>query len=306
MLELHFAQISDIHISTDTELWAHHGNSAAFVSELFAALNHLDFVLITGDSINRGHQHELDIFTRTLAQLQVPYYVIPGNHDRKSPGTEQGVTRKQFASIFNPQYELRPNPPAQAGYWSLEVKPGVQIIGLDSVKEEDWGGVIDAVQLDWLERELIKHADKLVIVTVHHPLHPLAPIDDEPRWTNFVCDNGFQVIELLDHHPQVDLVLTGHHHFTCADMFGQRLHLASPSPLHYPCAYRTIHVTEAKPGYRELSWETHHIATPEQMAQAYQYLYHKWLDHGIPPDVVTYHFEIALGTRFDQQGSMAI
>jgi 3',5'-cyclic AMP phosphodiesterase CpdA len=191
MTDLHFAQISDIHISSQGD---HHdmlsGQSAAFLARILAKLNRLedlDFVLFTGDLFDTADRPEFERFQAISQALEKPYFVIPGNHDRQPAGSAEGLTRRQFAAHFNPQLAARPAAEeAQVGYWSITLNPRIQLIGLDSIIDDDWGGRIDAIQLDWLKSELAHHTDKLVIIAVHHPLHPLAPIDANPRWRNFV------------------------------------------------------------------------------------------------------------------------
>src|SRR5688572_14669221 len=194
MTTLNFAQISDIHISA---LGDHHemlsGQSAGFLADIVSRLNQredLDFVLITGDLLDTAHPSELEQFEQAVQALKTPYYVIPGNHDRRELKQPTGLTRHQFAQRFNPQVATRPTEEIyQSAYWSINLTPEIQLIGLDSIRDTDWGGIVDEPQLAWLEEQLLAHADKLIMITVHHSLHGLAPIDDIPEWRYFVCDN---------------------------------------------------------------------------------------------------------------------
>ncbi|MCB0167203.1 MAG: metallophosphoesterase [Anaerolineae bacterium] len=308
MTSLHFAQISDIHISS---LGNHHELLGAHAPDILAGiiadLNRrpdLDFVLITGDLFDEADQSEFDQFQAGITSLNRPYYIIPGNHDRRSLDRTEGLTRRDFARHFNPQINQRPTEPqAQAGYWSIAVDPQVQIIGLDSIRDEDWGGVIDDLQWRWLEQELKTHADKFVIVAVHHPLHKLAPVDDHPSFTNFVCSNGPQLLALLDDHPQVKLVLTGHHHQTKVDDLGHRLHAAAPSISIYPLAYRTFRLSRSAGQPWRLSWQTHDAAGPDLIDQSKTAMIDAWHNFaGFDLAIVEQHMVLALGTEADRQG----
>ncbi len=309
MIDLHFAQISDIHIS---EAGDHDdllsGRSADFLANIcrdLARIESLDFVLFTGDLFDAASQTEFDRFQRAIEPLQKPMYVIPGNHDRRPPDSESGLTLRDFARHFNPQFEVRLRAAElQAGYWSLEVKPGIQLIGLDSIKVDDWSGVIDAAQMAWLEAELIAHSDKLIILAVHHPLHKLSPIDDLPRWHKFVCDNGADVLALLDQHPQVKVVLTGHHHLAKVDRLGDRLHLACPAVAIYPCAYRTLRLTQtetAPPTWR-FEWQTQPATDESTLAEAKARMIAAWTKAEFVPDIMEEHVARALGEEADRQG----
>ena len=309
MTSLHFAQISDIHFSS---LGSHHellsDHAPDILAGIIADLNQqadLDFVLITGDLFDVADQYEFDQFQAGIQSLAKPYYIIPGNHDRRTLDRTEGLTRRDFARHFNPQFDQRPTAPeAQAGYWSIAVDPQVQIIGLDSIRDADWGGVIDDAQWRWLEQELAAHADKFVIVAVHHPLHKLAPVDDHPNFTNFVCSNGPQLLALLDGYPQVKLVLTGHHHQTKVDKLGDRLHAAAPSTTIYPLAYRTFRLSRHADGRWQIDWQTPDAAGPDRIDQAKAAMIDAWHNAaGFDLDIVELHVGLALGDEADRQGS---
>ncbi len=308
MTTLHFAQISDIHISVHgdhDDMFS--GRSAGFLKDIVAQLNRqddLDFVLITGDLFDAAIQFELDSFNQVIHELKAPYYVIPGNHDRREINSAEGLTRHDFAHRFNPQYSQRPSDPkAQAGYWSLEAHPEVQLIGLDSIRDEDFGGQVDDTQIAWLQTELAQHRDKMVIVAIHHPLHKLAPIDDDPYWYRFVCDTGPEMLSLLDNSPQVKLVLTGHHHLTKVDKLGQRLHMAGPAIAIYPCAYRTFRLIRQAGDAWQLTWQTHNATDKATIAEAYETMVNTWQRVGFEADFVQEHVPIALGSDYDRTGT---
>jgi 3',5'-cyclic AMP phosphodiesterase CpdA len=308
MTHLHFAQLSDIHFSS---LGDHHdmlsGCAQEFLAEAIVQLNQiddLDFVLISGDLFDTASQEEFDLFQKTITSLQKPYYIIPGNHDGCDQTSTEGLTRHQFAQHFNPQFDKRPTSPnKQVGYWSISVAPNIQLIGLDSTRDQDWGGIIDETQMTWLEDELVASVDKLVIVTVHHPLHPLVPIDHNPDWTKFICDNGKEVLELLDQYPHAKIVLTGHHHITKVDQVGQRLHLACPAMVIYPCAYRTFRVGQQKDGVWNFEWTTHPVTDDQTIADARQRMVNNW-STVFPKNVAANFVDSALGKPEDRTGQV--
>jgi 3',5'-cyclic AMP phosphodiesterase CpdA len=313
MPTLHFAHLSDIHISqlgNHDELLS--GRAAQFLADAVARLNQLDdldFVLITGDLFDTAGAWEVAQFQQAIAALQKSWVVIPGNHDRQGPAPDaaKGLTRREFAAMFNPQLDERPtDPAAQVGYWSREIAPGVQLIGLDSIKDDDWGGVVDAPQRAWLRAELNQHADKLVLLAVHHPLHKLAPVDDHPYFHRFVCDNGPALLALLDEYPQVKLVFTGHHHLSNVTQFGGRLHVAGPSLCIYPCAYRTLRLTYGDDSPLHLAWETHPASDAATVAEARQAMLDAWLAAGFNKAAIVLHANLAPGREFDRRGAVSL
>lgn len=311
MKTLYFAQVSDIHISAlgdHDEMLS--GRSAGFLVEIFTrfnAMKDLEFVLITGDLFDTAHWQEFDRFQAILQMLEKPYYIIPGNHDRRIEESQVGLTRQEFARRFNPQAEQRRQiQPAQTGYWSIPVAPEVQLIGLDSIRDEDWGGVIDAPQLAWLQAELMAHSGKLIILAVHHPLHQLAPVDELPQWRNFVCANGAEVLALLDQFPQVKVVLTGHHHLTKVDRLNGRLHLACPAVATYPCAYRTLHLTRSAPAGWQLTWQTHPATDAATISQAQEQMRSAWIAAGFENGFIETHIQLARGSKTDRNGNVVL
>lgn len=307
MTNLCFAQISDIHISSlgdYAEILS--GRAAGFLAAVVDNLNRqmdLDFVLITGDLFNTPTPANVALFEQTIQGLEKPYFIIPGNHDRRDPSEAEGLSRREFARCFNPQFQARSAAPeAQAGYWSVAVRPEVQLIGLDSIRDENWGGIIDTAQIEWLEQELAAHTGKFIILAVHHPFHPLAPIDDDPDWRYFVCDNGPEMLALLDRYPQVKIVLTGHHHQTRADLLDQRLHLACPALAVYPCAYRLLHLEQTDTDGWQVEWSTHAATDASIRAEARQRMVEAWQGVGFAPDFVELHAQLAYGSDLDRQG----
>ena len=114
MTRVHFAQISDIHLSTRGDMHdMMTGHSADFLANIVADLNQrtaLDFVLISGDLFNEATLAEFELFQDIITALQKPYYIIPGNHDRKEANSSEGLTHLEFARQFNPQLQARCGP----------------------------------------------------------------------------------------------------------------------------------------------------------------------------------------------------
>ncbi|HEX9926497.1 MAG TPA: metallophosphoesterase, partial [Anaerolineae bacterium] len=115
MTDLHFAQISDVHISVLGDQYDMlSGRSAGFLADLVFELNQiddLDFVLFSGDLLVTGQRQELDQFLEAVWFLEKPYYVIPGNHDYTPTDGDEGLTRQEFMRHVNPQFQDRSSAP---------------------------------------------------------------------------------------------------------------------------------------------------------------------------------------------------
>ncbi len=173
--------------------------------------------------------------------------------------------------LIDPRLGRERVPQAQRSYWSRSARPGVQLIGLDSRLAEDWSGTIDAQQFGWLEGQLESHTADLIILAVHHPLHALGPHNLRGRFPKFICDNGAQVEALLDRHPNVKVVLSGHHHANHLSLAngGRRLHVCTTALSGYRCLYRTIRLTQVSGGWRA-QVASHNIGDAATHQVAYQ------------------------------------
>src|SRR5947208_1030624 len=89
------AQISDLHVMPKGALAYGRVDTARLLRNAVAHLNRLDprpdAVLISGDLADRGEALAYEHLREILADLQIPFYVIPGNHDRLD------VFRRYFA-----------------------------------------------------------------------------------------------------------------------------------------------------------------------------------------------------------------
>src|SRR5271166_1678561 len=80
------AQITDTHIKRKGKLLHHMINTAKRLRKAVERLNALDprpdVVLATGDLVEDGKRKEYKLLRKILDHLEIPLYVIPGNHDR--------------------------------------------------------------------------------------------------------------------------------------------------------------------------------------------------------------------------------
>ncbi|MCL5030964.1 MAG: PQQ-binding-like beta-propeller repeat protein [Bacteroidetes bacterium] len=181
-----YGWISDIHIGapgseSDLENVIHDINSRKDIS----------FVVVTGDIAEKGRNDELEIAKSILDSLNVPYHIIPGNHDTK--WSESGCTK--FKELwkddkFDFQYD------------------GVEHIGMNSgIPWRGGGGHFAVEDLPWLNSVLAKTPEgEQIIFYAHHPL------DGE-------IDNWFEVTNRLKKY-NIKAILVGHGHANKLMNFG--------------------------------------------------------------------------------------
>lgn len=176
--EYEFAWLTDIHIGypeADTQLDS--------IVNLINYFEEIKFVIATGDIAEKGRDEELERAKEVLDQLNVPYYIIPGNHDTK--WCESGGTK--FIQLWrDDKFSFKHN--------------NDLYIGLNSgIPWRGGGGHIKPDDLRWLENELSDlDSATHVYLAVHHPLN-----DD--------IDNWFEVTNRLQD-VNVKAVLFGHGH----------------------------------------------------------------------------------------------
>ncbi len=186
--DFYFIQIADTHLPTHLYYYQSGADTDTTEMDDFRAviddINIINpaFVLLTGDVINEGELEDfLDkrYFTRTkriLRELDVPIYLIAGNHDvggwDDSPPSD-GTARRNWWKFFGWRY-LNDPPPGEEIYtqnYSFDYG-GAHLVGIESYNNYDrWRRSIygnDSFtdrQLDWLSDDLslVNPADAVVL-----------------------------------------------------------------------------------------------------------------------------------------------
>lgn len=152
-------------------------------------------VLATGDLTERGSPHEYRRLRTLLGGLEIPYFLLPGNHD----------DREALRKAFRDHRYLR-TCENHASY-ATDAWP-VRILALDSTTQGYSGGSIDDERLQWLDAELSAHPRRPTILAMHHP----------PFRTGIpgLDRNGFRNVDALAEvvraHRQITRIICGHLH----------------------------------------------------------------------------------------------
>jgi outer membrane protein assembly factor BamB/predicted phosphodiesterase len=176
-----FAFISDTHIGSPN------GGAEEDLRKTIADINSMkgtiSFVVITGDITELGTNQQLQLAKQILDSLQIPYYIIPGNHD--TGWSESGGL--SFTKTFgSDRFSFKYN--------------GINFIACASgpyVRMSD--GHVPRDAMNWLQTKLksVKN-DEPIIFLNHYPL-------------DSGLDNWYQVIDLLKTKNTI-LALCGHGH----------------------------------------------------------------------------------------------
>lgn len=238
-----FAVLSDPHLALNEpeNTWKMFHYNQDILSWAIDEINErqdIDFVLVPGDLTKDSEPHNHRAVRAMLDKLNVPYYVIPGNHDVKKDWMPQG----NFGVVdFARYYEGHGYDESDRSWYSVDPVPGLHLIGLDSASHpkfsNSWGGAVTNEQIEWLEKDLKANSGKEVIVMVHHALVKHEGKDD-PR--NYV-ENADEVKRIL-HKYGVKATITGHLHVTDIAEENDLYDISSPALSSFPLAYRVMEI----------------------------------------------------------------
>ena len=175
-----------------------------------------DCVIISGDLTDNGLASEYAELRRLLAPLDMPVYLVPGNHDR----------RGNFQSAFKDYPGI--DPAAEFVQYTVERFP-VRLVALDTVLSGAGHGVLAAASLDWLEATLAREPAKPTLIFMHHPPFRAGDRDmDRIR----LLDGAERFREIVAKNPQIEHVLCGHHHRSIHVRFAGTVASTGPSTAH--------------------------------------------------------------------------
>ncbi|SEA33891.1 phosphodiesterase [Paraburkholderia sartisoli] len=215
------AQISDLHIKSPGALAYRRVDTAAALQRCIARLNALvprpDVVLMTGDLVDQGSVGQYRHLKSLLAALEIPYYLLLGNHDG----------RAEIREVFPERAELFEG--GEFVQYAADIGP-LRFIALDSLQPGESAGQLCDARLSWLAAQLDAARERPVIVALHHPPFEcgIGHMDrarlDPPAATRLAT--------LIAQHPNVERVICGHVHRPMFVRFGGTIASAVPAPAH--------------------------------------------------------------------------
>ncbi|HEY9634080.1 MAG TPA: metallophosphoesterase [Coleofasciculaceae cyanobacterium] len=267
-LNFRFAVVSDLHIGLPHTIW---DNPSRFhlvevsIPALEHVLDHLtqqeiDFLLLPGDLTQHGERDNHAWLQERLSQLPFPVYVVPGNHDVPNLlPNEPSIGLKDFPYYYR-QFGYDDS---EQLYYTCEVLPGVQLIGLNSNQFDASGkqvGCLDEQQLAWLEQVLTQVQDKLVLVMIHHNVVEHLPGQaDHPLGRRYMLDNASVLRKILKA-AGVNLVFTGHLHVQDVAYHEGIYDITTGSLVSYPHPYRIVQLRTNDQGKRGLQIQSYRVS----------------------------------------------
>jgi len=219
-------QITDTHILPPGELLYGNTDTAAHLAESVRQINSMrpqpDVVLITGDLVEKADHACYQYFISLISSLEMPTYVIPGNHDDPNVMLEAFSGTSHFPTS-NDTFQF-----------AIEDLP-FRILALNSHSAGTELPEYGQERLTWLRHQLSR-PDKPVLIALHHP-----PMITGIELIDMGGSEWFQGFEsVLAEHRQVKLVICGHCHTDLCGRVGQVPVYMAPATSHQLIASRGL------------------------------------------------------------------
>lgn len=186
--------LADTHVSADAKAGSGGVKAVASAEQVVRQVQRraVEGTIINGDvAWLEGLAEDYEAAESLLGPLadHGPLITLPGNHD----------CRENLCKVFS---DPRMDEGAEKVVTVVDAG-AVRLVCLDSLRRADVvSGRLDAMQLGWLDDWLAAHADKPVVLSVHHPL-------DDP-------DSGLldatALLDVLRRHDQAKAIFTAHDH----------------------------------------------------------------------------------------------
>lgn len=216
-----FAQISDLHIKRPGKLAYRRVDTAAYLERCVARLNTLtprpDFVVLTGDLVDFGAREEYEHLRRLLTPLEIPYYLVIGNHDG----------RDALREVF-PEHTYLGKPGDFVQYTAM-FGP-LRLVALDTQDPPNGGGKLCDERLQWLEATLASDTQTPTVVAMHHP--PFACGIEHMDIQALDASDAAKLAAVVRRFDNVERVICGHVHRPIHTRFAGTVASVCPSPAH--------------------------------------------------------------------------
>jgi Icc protein len=175
-----------------------------------------DALVISGDLAANGLAEEYANLADMLDRLiDIPVYVIPGNHDDRKMLKQHLGHLPHIGSLD------------EFVQYSVEDLP-VRLVLLDTLVPGSPAGALCDNRLAWLDATLSAESHKPTIVVMHHPSFPCGLTHMDA----IILAEPARFTAIIARHPQVRLVLAGHHHRQITSHVAHAVGIVGPGVAH--------------------------------------------------------------------------
>jgi len=229
---LRVAQITDIHLMAKSNARLHGVDTAVSLQKVLDAIGELspqpEIIIATGDLAEDGSIATYRRFRDLMASVNIPLYVLAGNHDDISAMHDTLVGE----AIKNVDM-------ARVGEW-IFLFVNTQVPG------ESYGH-ISPDEMSLLKANLELAGEMPVVVSLHHTPMPVC------QQTNCQLQNVSDFNQLVEGFPCVKAVIAGHTHIEAEQLIAGHIQFTTPSTF-----AQVAHDMELDPG-AEGFWMTHRM-----------------------------------------------
>jgi len=208
MKALRVAQITDIHLLAEPNAKLHGVDTAIALQKVIDAIGELsplpDLMIATGDLAEDGSKATYNRLRQLLASVNVPVYVLAGNHDDIS---------EMHVSFVDGNIKFVNT--ARMGKWNF-MFVNSQVVG------ESYG-FISADELSLLRGNLELAGDAPVVVALHHTPMQICP------QASCQLQNVSEFNQLMHSFPGIKAVIAGHTHVDAEKINASHIQYTTPS-----------------------------------------------------------------------------
>lgn len=219
-----FIQVTDVHLNQNNSQYLE-----KFVKDVNTKYKDLDFIVFTGDNLDKAHQEDLSLFLDIIKNLNIKPYVLLGNHDLLlSNEMTKEFYMKKVRKELGSYHSDKPN-------YVFE-KKNVVFITMNGVKEviPMPNGYFKQDELIWLDKMLTKYSDKKIVILQHFPL----------LYTKTMSHNLYKKEDyerVLKKHNNVVAIVSGHYHANIEQKVDDIYHIVTKKFLSDGC-YKIIEI----------------------------------------------------------------
>lgn len=238
---LRIAQVSDAHFSSFEANTSYKflEKSGELLNDTIFQLNTsgpYDFVIFTGDMINKPKTSELEKFLEHIKPLKWRWYAVFGNHDIAIDGP---LTKEKYLQTLK---KNNSNIKSDKYYYAFTPKNGYRVLCLDSIIDYKLtsNGEYSQEEVEWLKQELNTHKKDVIVICTHVPiLEPYSSV-------NHKLKNDTEIQKILTSYSNTIVVLQGHYHCSRIKKVENVIYVTCPSLVTYPNAYRVVNINSNK------------------------------------------------------------
>lgn len=211
-------QISDPHVVAPGRLVSGRLNTSVLfertidqILQDLPRLHPVDAVIVTGDVTDDGAMDSYAFFRTQIARLNLPYLVIPGNHDARDT-MRQGFAGQPWMPATGPLN------------WSQRVG-NIRLIGLDTLIPEEGRGEVTVETLRFLRGALDDMTEEAALIALHHP-----PYACGIAFMDVLGLSGIAELHDVLAEARADIrLICGHVHSLSVGSVGRHIAISSPS-----------------------------------------------------------------------------